>query len=428
VHEINFTSIRTGEKGKLDLDTATLTQLKDVKEPGKLPQADKMRYFERKQGCEKQERLDVVDLHRIRMQRVMEGLQKRAVGPEDDEVHKALKSKATELDAMLGRWKSLAEQDNPKGFKELTLVNDLRGPLKGLISSLPEDMSGSQEHVTGLKRARNQVGDGLAHAESGVRAWVQGARISYRGSLATGWRNAKKSAGEEGQKVAQRINLLQFDADAFVEIPAAIWKDWVTLDIVLQNKAKDKMPLSELMVRARAAKDKPGLETDEKKKRERAFDQLSGIVKVEEQLRLAMGSVKGYKKEKEEGVANHTADFSFVLQSSEKTTRELTSGNLYPLAEVEKAGLPLTESNLDVVYEDGVFNVKMPEHHMRMTDPVPTKTYDWVPDSDPHTKDRPTVAMVMKNYFEAPTPLKHVTTNVTGLVKQMEILGISDEL
>lgn len=397
MYEITATHAKTGIPFTIDLDTASLAQLADVANPGRLPDAHKRKYFARKQQLEKQGRISLVQAHQERLKRIMESLLKRAVGPEDDEVHKALHAKQLELITILNEWLVKAE-GNAKGFDELTLVNQLRGPLQGLKASLTENISGSDEHMKSLNRARNQVGDALSRAESGIRAFVKGASISYRGSLATGWRNAKKSSGG----VAQRINLLQFDSDAFVEIPAATWEQWRQLGIVTEMQSKGKMDLSELITRANSAKNAGGQPAEKTAASKRVHEQLLGIEEVEKRIRAAMWTVKGYKKEESQ------ADFSFVLQSSEKTKRELKSGNLYPLEEIEKAGLPLTEADLDVIYEEGVLKVKMPERHVRMSDGVPEKTYGWVPDSVPHTTERPTEAMLIKAYFEAGKQLRHV--------------------
>jgi hypothetical protein len=125
----------------------------------------------------------------------------------DDEVHKTLRSTATLLEGTLRNYLHKARQGD-KGFSELALVTELRSPLQALREHLPEAMTddtlGPEGHRKALERARHEVGDALARGEAGVRAWVKGASISYRGSLATGWRNARKSQGG----VAQRINIL----------------------------------------------------------------------------------------------------------------------------------------------------------------------------------------------------------------------------
>ncbi len=404
---------------ELDLDKASAADLANVKDPGSLPAQDKRRYFDRKAELEKAARLAIVKQHVLRMKQVLADVKSRAIGPEDDAVHQKLREVTAKLNSVLQIWKHKAET-GARDFSELRLVNDLRAPLQELKSHLADSDDGA-DHKAGLERARKEVGDALARGEAGVRASVQGAAITYRGSLATGWRNALKS--EDG--MAQRINLLKFDSDAFVEIPSATWEGWADLEIVTEREREGKMDLSELITRAQFSvkphekemllrqdyikinqKYGQGLKSGNVDQihldraraafepRKRALDQLVGIQKVEEQLRLAMETVKGYKKN-----SKGEADFSFVLQSSKKTAREVRSGNLYPLNEVAKGGLPLTEADLEIVYESGVIKVRMPERHISMSKQVAGTTYDWETPQTPHTQSRPTEAMLISQYL-----------------------------
>jgi hypothetical protein len=411
MYEITAISVKNKTEFKLDLDTATLEELADVSEPANLPSKDKLRYFKRQQELERNARVGLVYVHDARLARIMEGLLKRAIGPERDEVHKKIRDKCSELAVILETWKAKAQQGS-KDFKEINLVKALQGPLQQLSEHLEEDTEGPQKHVADLRRARIQVGDALARGEAGIRAWVQGASIRYRGSLATGWRNAKKSTAG----TAQRINLLQFDSDAFVDIPTATWGLWHGMRIVTDMQKEGKMDLSELMVRTRAAENV--LTGQEKEAFTRVLNQLLGIETVQDQLKLAMKTVSGYKMNQ-----GDEADFSFVLQSSKKTGRELESGNLYPLEEVANAGLPLTEARLTLLYEDGTLMVRMPERHVSMTKPVERKTYTWESNSIPHTQDRPTEAMQIEAYLRAPAPLRHVDApQPRGLVEHWMLL------
>lgn len=400
-------------------ETADSETLDSVENPEGLPPDQKRAFFVRKQklaiAITKAAQMTILKKHRDRLRAILLDLWARALGPKDDTVHLQIKATALKLTSVLQTYKGYA-LDSDKRFKEATLIQDLRAALVVLKGSVP-DLAATAEHIAGLEKARRQVGDVLARAEAGIRAWVKDASIGYRGSLATGWRNENKS--EDGK--AQRINLLKFDSDAFVTIPHDTWVAWSDLGVVLENKVNDKMALSELMLRARMKSEDPGKESA----LERLRAQLAGIHKVEEQLCDAMKSVSGYKM-----TDDGTADFSFVLQTSKKTVRELTAGNLYPLDQIAKAGLPLTELDLDVVVDDGVFKVKMPERHVSMSKIIGGKTYSSDPDPVPHTVVRPTERMAIEAYFALPdpVPLHHVVPVTRDLMATIAALSVSSAL
>ena len=364
-------------------DTATAATLDDVDNPAGLPQAEKLAYFARRRKLEANAKVALVRGHRDRLNVMLHDIWDRAPGPKDDDVHLQIKATALKITTVLTTYKDYAKTGDKK-FNEMNLIQEIRAALTVLKGSVP-DVAATQQHIAGLQKARHQVGDVLARAEAGIHAWVQGASIAYRGSLATGWRNENKSQAG----TAQRINLLNFDSDAFVTIPHDTWAGWNGLKIVLDNKLQDKMSLSDLVVRANLPPDSDAV------KRVRA--QLAGIRKVEEQLQDAMKTVGGYKINQ-----GGNADFEFVLQSRNKTVRELAAGNLYPLDQIAKAGLPLTERELAVVVEDGIFKVRMPEHHVNMSEVIGQPTYPTDPASVPHVATRPTERMAIEAYFNAP--------------------------
>ncbi|BEP43476.1 hypothetical protein [Variovorax sp. V15] len=422
----------------LDLDTATLDDLANVKDPGKLPQADKLRYFARQSQLQKEGRVAIVRHHHQRLKKILHMLAERAIGPDEDTVHQELKTSAATLSAILVNWKVKAEAGD-KLFSELNLVKAIQPELqklKGKLVNSDLDSKATAKHLEALEKARRQVGDALARGEAGVRAWIRDSCIKYRGSLATGWRNAQKSQDgtamrirvpESGMDEEQRESM-KFDSDAFVEVPATTWESWADMEIVTEREREGKMDLAELVVRVKAlmkpvqyqlALQKEYLDVENRwgqpkssrrslieirinnaqvslDQLDRPYRQLLGVQAVEEQLRLAMSTVAGYKR-----TSKGEADFSFVLQSSKKSARELTAGNLYPLNEIAKAGLPLTESDLDLVFADRQLMVKMPEKHVSMSQPVATTTYDWETPMDPHTRSRPTEAMLIAEYLGA---------------------------
>ena len=405
MYVITATHVTTKAPFQIDLDSASLDDLANVFEPAKLPAEHRNRYFARqkdlKLGAIRETRFGILSFHDLRLSRILRGLQERAIGPPDDAVHETLKEVTAEVTAILKKWRLKIEADvKDNAFKELALATELRGSLQRLRAHLADDAADA-EHLRKLERARNQVGDALARGEAGVRAYVGGAGIGYRGSLATGWRNAMKSDHD----VAQRIDLLKFDSDAFVDVPAATWEAWQGLNVVTQIEKEGKMNLNDLIKRTKDQIAGNKLTNDNgTAAREAALDrilnQLQGVEKVEEQLKLAMKSVGGYKKLE----PGDDADFSFVLQSSKKTARELKAGNLYPLDEIARAGLPLTETDLELVFEDGKIRARMPEHHRTMTKPVTTRTYAADVPADPHTLSRPTEAMLIEAYFKADVP------------------------
>jgi hypothetical protein len=388
----------TGAPLVFESTSADAATLDNVKDPAALPNLQKLAFFERKRQLAYKAKISILCRHRDRLKGILLDIWNRAPGPKDDEVHRLIRSTAANCTVVLEKFKAYAKTGDKK-FDEKALIEQLRTVLVALKGSVP-DVAATAAHIAGLETARQQVGDVLARAEAGIRAWVSGASIAYRGSLATGWRNENKS--KDG--VAQRIDLFSFDSDAFVTIPHETWAGWQKLGIVLDNKVKDKMSLDDLIVRASHA--------DDSADTQRVRSQLAGIKMVEAQLRDAMASVKGYK------MKGDVADFEFVLQSSEKTVRELTSGNLYPLDEVAKAGLPLTEVDLKVVVEGGVIKVMMPERHISMSAAVETKTYPSDPKSVPHTETRPTERMLIDEYFNPPKqPLREVVTVERNLME-----------
>jgi hypothetical protein len=393
---------------QFDSDTATAATLDDVDNPARLPQAEKLAYFARRRALDANAKVALVKGHRDRLDVMLHDLWDRAPGPKDDDVHLQIKATALKITTVLTTYQDYARTSDKK-FNEMDLIQELRAALVVLKGSVP-DVAATQQHIAGLEKARRQVGDVLARAEAGIRAWVQGASIAYRGSLATGWRNENKSQAG----TAQRINLLNFDSDAFVTIPHDTWAGWNVLKIVLDNKLQDKMSLSDLIVRADLA-----TKSDPVK---RARAQLAGIRKVEEQLQDAMKTVGGYKINQ-----GGNADFEFVLQTRNKTVRELAAGNLYPLDQIAKAGLPLTERELKVVVEDGIFKVRMPERHVNMSETIGQPTYPTDPVSVPHVTLRPTERMAIEAYFNAPVPLTAVETAERSLVAHLGAYG-SDNL
>jgi len=391
---------RTKAPLNFESTTADANTLADVDNPGKLPELQKLAYFARRSELLLEAKLATVNVHKSRLDRIFKDILDRALGPEDDEVHQKISEARLATTTTLESFRIKAA--NPKmKFEEMELIQQLRGGLITLKDLLP-DPAVNAEHQDALNKTRKMVSDVLARSESGIRAWVQGASIAYRGSLATGWRNARKS--DQGK--AQRVDLLKFDCDAFVSIPHETWVAWKNLKIVLDNKVDDKMSLADLMVRAQHA-----AVSDEVT---RVRSQLEGIKVVEGQLQLALQSVPGYKlaakSNDDPGPVEWTdrdkrrsdkykADFELVLQTSNKTVRELKSGNLYPLGEIANAGLPLTENDLDVVIESQEFWVRMPERHISMSVVIGEPTYKGTEVDVAHTVKFPTERMQIENYF-----------------------------
>ncbi len=412
-----------------DIRTATLEQINAAIDPASLPHATRLAFFQRKNKLQTRERVNIVKYHRDRLRRIIQELKGRAA---DDAVFQELRATANHLQHVLEQYLDLAKEKNgAKDFSEQKLVMALQPSLAILKTNLgPVDLElgADDEWKAQVGKIRMQVGDVLSQAEAGIRAYVTGACIKYRGSLATGWRNAQKSTAG----TANRMNVCKFDVDAFVEIPDVTWNNWADLEIVTERERKGKHDLGELIIRTEALlkpinasigkdeieqqtwKDYPVRDTSERSERRaalveerlkhlrkqqaplaRILNQLRGIQKVEEQLRNAMASVPGYKKVRGE------PDFSFVLQTDRKSAREIQSGNLYPLEEIEKAGLPLTEANLSIEFEAGTVKVKMPEQHMTMSRPVTESTYPETAIPEPHTVSRPTVAMMFNAYLGA---------------------------
>jgi len=371
-------------------------------------------------------RLETVAIHRARLETILLDIARRALGPENDEVHLKIEEARRATSATLESFTVKANTLSMK-FNEMELIQQLRAGLTTLKDKV-YDPEATAEHRKELEKTRNLVSDVLARAEAGVKAWVQGISIAYRGSLATGWRNAKKS----DQNKAQRIDLLKFDSDAFITIPHDTWVLWNSLKIVLNNKVEDKMSLRDLIAAAKSA----GKSEDVL----RALSQLEGIKTVEAQIQMALQSVPGYKlsvKNKDDpGAAEwtdtdrrrsdkYTADFEFVLQTSHKTVRELKSGNLYPLGEIANAGLPLTEADLEVVVESKGFWVKMPERHISMSVVIGEPTYKNAAVEVAHTKNFPTERMQIESYFspDNKVELKKVATVERQLMSHVQVLS-----
>lgn len=395
---INATDKNTNLPFIFESTTADGATLDRVANPAGLPLQQKIAFFDRRKVIEKDQKIALLVTHRNRLRMILRDLWQRAPGPDDGEVRTSITTTKDRCVAILEKYKGYAKSGD-KGFNELTLVTEFQHALHHLKGKVP-DRAASGQHIQALTKARHQVGDVLARAEAGIRAWVRGASIAYRGSLATGWRNETKSV----DGIAQPINLLVFDSDAFVTIPNATWAEWHRLGIVSNRHQDDKLPLPDLIQSANGARANGPEEL-------RVSKQLDGILQVEGQLRDAMKSVAGYKRS-----PNNEADFGFVLQPASKTARELTAGNLYPLGQIAAAGLPLAETDLALVVESGVIKVRMPERHISMSQPVGGKTYPTDPDTPTHVSQRPTERMQIEDYFVHPTQLRPAATTERNLM------------
>jgi hypothetical protein len=393
---LNLISIRSKMKKTtitLNIDTATLGQIDDL-DLNSVSEPERRMVIKRKEALQRDTRFQMVWKHFDRMKLIFTGLRDRTIEPHGD-VYTTLRSVSRDVETVLKTWKKNAKIQPPlRSFEEGDLVREIKFKMSILDKHVADlDGKDAEETAKKLKDAREQVGDVLARAESGVRAWVKDANIKYRGSLATGWKNAKKSLDDN---TAQRINLMQFDCDAFVELPNRVWEDWVNKSIIPPKSASaGKISLPD------AIKYLKKLPTPQKESElERIQEQLQGIKMVEDQLKIAFGTVKGYKmKPSETGSGSGSqADFGFVLQPVDKSLKEIKAGNAYPLDQIARAGLPLTENLLELFYEDNTLKVRMPEKHISMSSRIETSTseHPFAASPEPHTVSRDTPADTIK--------------------------------
>lgn len=279
----------------------------------------------------------------------------KAKGETDEKSRKAeLTKKVKEREALVERLLRATTYDKEKYGHLAKILFDFKRPLSLLHGSIdtasgPEELKMATEDVTkGLKdidpqlasyqeqlkhaeerrdaaekeidkdreqwkdrerweNAKNAVTAILAEYKGEISTVIPGAKIKFRGSLATGWKGAHKVDKDSG--AALRFNPDKFDCDAFVEVPVHLWEAEVLATKVLEARSS-WAKLDDV----------------------REWPRAERLVRVQNGIRKRLVDVEGYEKE---GGLPH---FDMTLQSDAESLSKLQGGNVYPVGSLAKAG------------------------------------------------------------------------------------------
>jgi hypothetical protein len=168
------------------------------------------------------------------------------------------------------------------------------------------------------EKVRQKVDQAFLDFKVDLQAAVPpGSVIKYRGSLATGWKSWKP--GQTLKDAARMFDANSFDCDAFIEVPENEWQNIVTLYPELNNKGAEFLDvLTE-------------------------WSWYKKLIPVRNKIAEELAKITGYKKRP----GTIKADFTFKVQTSQKTKQQEHFGNPVPEGAVEKAGYPEYEETLE---------------------------------------------------------------------------------
>jgi len=174
---------------------------------------------------------------------------------------------------------------------------------------------------TELKPAQESVEDVISPFKPKILKLLPGAKLKYRGSLATGSKHGNNLSASGGvlkfneQSPGKKPG---FDCDFFIEVSD---QDWATI--------------------ARQA-------NLEQHKRKAFVSELSGwqhrgaLRTIENEIAVALANVSGYRKDSND---DDIGDFSIVVQSTAESGRQISRGRAYPVGAIGKE-YPAYESSL----------------------------------------------------------------------------------